>query len=70
MLLVLLCCLTGDKKVDRDSDRDDKKVNLLTRDKKVSKKKVLADRASFCLFMLKNSANRAIQLAKFVWTRG
>ena len=32
-----LCCLTGDKKVDRDSDRDDKKIDLLTCDKKVSK---------------------------------
>ena len=32
-----VCCLTGDKKVDRDSERDDKKVDLLTCDKKVSK---------------------------------
>ena len=35
--LKLLCCLTGDKKVDRDRERGDKKVDLLTCDKKVSK---------------------------------
>ena len=32
-----ICCLTGDKKVDRDRERGDKKVDLLTCDKKVSK---------------------------------
>ena len=28
-----LCCLTGDKEIDRDSVSDDKKVDLLTCDK-------------------------------------
>ena len=37
MKLRHVCCLTGDKKVDRDRERGDKKVDLLTCDKKVSK---------------------------------